>query len=203
MLHLEIGDRGQQLRVPVHQPLVFVDQPLAIEFDEHLDHGARQAFIHGEALARPVAGRPQPLQLVDDGVAALGLPLPDPFQKLLAAHLAAAGLLPFHQLALDHHLGGDAGMVGAGLPQHVAAAHPLEAAENVLQCIVERVPHMQRAGHVRRRNHDGERFGVTALRAAGFERTGFPPDAGPAAFDIGRLVVFLDHGGAIGDPDKG
>ena len=30
------------------------------------------------------------------------------------------GLLPLHQLALDHHLGGDAGMVGAGLPEHVA-----------------------------------------------------------------------------------
>ena len=74
--------------------------------------------------------------------------------KLVAAHVAAAGLLALHQLALDHHLGGDAGMVGARLPQHVAAAHALEAAQHVLQRVVERVAHVQRAGDVRRRDHD-------------------------------------------------
>ena len=65
------------------------------------------------------------------------------FQELLAAQVAAARLLPFHQLALDHHLRGDAGMVGARLPEHVLAAHALEAAQNVLQRVVERVAHMQ------------------------------------------------------------
>ena len=157
LLHLEIGNRGQQLRVPVHQPLVFVDQPLAMQLDEHLDDGARQALVHGEAFARPVAGGAEPLQLVDDDAAALGLPLPDPFEEFGAAHLAPARLLPFHQLPLDHHLGRDAGVIGAGLPQHVAAAHPLEAAQDVLQGVVERVPHVQRARHVRRRDHDRER----------------------------------------------
>ncbi len=53
---------------------------------------------------------------------------PDPLEKFGAADVAAARLLPLHQLPLDHHLGGDAGVVGAGLPQHVAAAHALEAA---------------------------------------------------------------------------
>ena len=36
LLHLEIGNRGQQLRIPVHQPLVLVDQPFTMQFDEHL-----------------------------------------------------------------------------------------------------------------------------------------------------------------------
>ena len=36
LLHFEIGDRGQQLRVPVDQTLVLVDQSLRVEFDEHL-----------------------------------------------------------------------------------------------------------------------------------------------------------------------
>src|SRR5581483_11766206 len=44
---------------------------------------------------------------------------------------------------LDHRLRRDPGMVGARLPQHVAPAHALETAENVLQGIVERVAHMQ------------------------------------------------------------
>ena len=197
LLHLEIGNRGQQRRIPVHQPLVFVDQPFAVQFDEHLYDRARQPFVHREAFARPVAGRAEPLQLVDDDAAALGLPLPDPLEKFGAAHLAPARLLTLHQLPLDHHLGRDARVIGARLPQHVAAAHPLEAAQNVLQRVVERVSHMQRTGHVRRRDHDGERPGVTALRAPGLERAAFLPDPGHAAFDIGRLVILLDHGDAI------
>ncbi len=61
LLHFEIGDRGEQLRVPVDQALVLVDQALAVQLDEHLDDGLRQALVHGEALARPVAGRTEAL----------------------------------------------------------------------------------------------------------------------------------------------
>ena len=193
LLHFEIADRGEQFRVPVDQPLVLVDQPFAMKLDEHLDDGARQALVHGEALARPVAGRAEALQLIDDGAAALFLPLPDAFEEFLPAHLAPPRLLALHQLPLDHHLRGDAGMVGAGLPQHVAAAHALEAAQHVLQRVVERMPHMQRARHVRRRDHDGEGLCATPLGTAGLEGAGVLPDQGHAAFDVGGLVVLLDH----------
>src|ERR1700731_1492301 len=98
-----------------------------MQLDEYFHDRPRQALIHGEAFARPVAGGAEPLQLVDDDAAALGLPLPDPFEKLFAAELAPAWLLPLHQLPLDHHLGRDTGVIGAGLPQHVAPTHPLEA----------------------------------------------------------------------------
>ncbi len=196
LLHLEIRDRGEQLGVPVHQPLVLVDQPFAVQLDENLDDGLRQALVHGEAFARPVAGRAEALELVDDGVAALGLPLPDPLEKFGAAHLAAAGLLTLHQLPLDHHLGGDAGMVGAGLPQHVAAAHALEPAQDVLERVVEGVAHVQRARHVRRRDHDGKGHGVAAVGTAGLEGKAVLPHHGHAGFDIGGLVIFLDHGAA-------
>ena len=63
-----------------------------------------------------------------DGAAGFRLPRPDLFEEFLAAERAPVRLLALHQLALDHHLGGDAGMVGAGLPEHVAPAHALEAA---------------------------------------------------------------------------
>jgi hypothetical protein len=51
LLHLEVGNRGEQRRVPVDQPLVLVDQPLAVELHEHLQHRARKALVHGEAFA--------------------------------------------------------------------------------------------------------------------------------------------------------
>ena len=192
-MHLEVGDRGQQLRVPVDQPLVPVDQPFAIKLDEHLEHGARQALVHREALARPVAGRAEPLQLVDDGAAALRLPLPDALEEVLAAHLAAARLLALHQLPLDHHLRGDAGVVGARLPQHVLAAHALEPAQDVLQRVVERMAHMQRAGDVRRRDDDRVRLRRGALGPAGAEGARLLPRPVDAAFDFGGLVSLVDH----------
>ena len=66
LLDLEVGDGGEQLRVPIDQALVLVDEAGAVEIDEHLAHGAREPLVHGEALARPVAGRAKPLQLIDD-----------------------------------------------------------------------------------------------------------------------------------------
>ena len=67
-----------------------------------------------------------------------------------------SGSCALHELPLDHHLGGDAGVIGARLPQHVAAVHAPVAAEDVLQRVVERMAHMQIAGDVRRRNDDAE-----------------------------------------------
>ena len=169
LLHFEIGNGGEQLRIPVHQPLVFVDQLVAIELHEDLEHGLRQPLVHGEALARPVAGRAEPLELIDDDAAGFRLPFPDALEEFLAPHVAAAGLLALHQLPLDHHLGRDAGMIGARLPQHVAPAHALEAAENVLQGVVERMAHMQRARHIGRRDHDTIRVRLGAVGPAGAE----------------------------------
>ena len=88
------------------------------------------------------------------------------------------------EVALDHHLRGDAGMVGADHPQRVLALHPRVADEDVLQRIVERMADVQRAGDVGRRHDDREGLGVGPLRAeqplpfpmgipAGLDRAGF------------------------------
>ena len=54
LLDLEVGDGRLQLDVPVHQPLVAIDQAGLVECHEGMDHGAAQALVHGEALAAPV-----------------------------------------------------------------------------------------------------------------------------------------------------
>ena len=58
------------------------------------------------------------------------------------------------ELAFHHDLGGDAGVVGARLPQGVVARHAVIAGERVHQGVLEGVPHVQRAGDVGRRQHD-------------------------------------------------
>ena len=193
LLYFEIGNGGEQLRVPIDQPLVLVDQPGAVERDEDADHRLREPFVHGEALARPVAGRAQPFELVDDGAARLRLPGPDLFQELLAPERAPARLLALHELALDHHLRGDAGVVGADLPEHVLAAHPLEPAEHVLEGVVERMPHMQRTRHIGWRDHDAIGLGGTPLGPAGAEGAGLLPQRIDALFHLGGLIGLVDH----------
>ena len=107
--------------------------------------------------------------------------------------VAPAGLLALHQLPLDHHLGGDAGVVGADLPEHVLAAHALEPAEHVLQRVVERMAHMQRAGDVGRRNDDAIGLGLGALGPSGPEGARLFPFRVDAALDFGGLVCLFDH----------
>ena len=174
---LKVGNRGLEMRIPVHEAFAAIDQALLVHIDEDLDHGimeigavlmarARVALRarHGEGVAVPVAGASQALQLLDDGAAIFALPFPDLFKEFLAAHLAAAFIAFRRQHLLDLQLRRDARMVLPRLPQRVEAAHPVPAHEDVLQRVVEGVPHMQRAGHVGRRDHDGEGLGPRGIR---------------------------------------
>ena len=82
------------------------------------------------------------------------------------------------QPPLDDRLRGDAGVIGAGHPQGVVALHPLQADEDVLQRVVQRVAQVQRAGDVRRRNDDREGLAASwiglAVKVAALDpRTGY------------------------------
>ena len=51
-----------------------IDESLLIEADEDLLHSRRQARVHREALALPVAGRADGAKLLDDDAAVFLLP---------------------------------------------------------------------------------------------------------------------------------
>ena len=193
-LDFEIGDGGLQARVPVDQALVLVDEALLVELDEDLQHRARKPLVHREALARPVGAGAEAAQLLADGAAGFVFPLPHRFEEFLAAHRDAA-LLALGQLPLDDELRGDAGVVHARLPQHVLAAHALEAREHVLQRVVQRVADMQAAGDVRRRDDDAERLGIRT--ASGAERAGFHPLGIDAALNLFGREGLVEHGEEI------
>ncbi len=189
----EVGNCGLELRIPIDEALVLVDQPVAVELDKDLGDSPRQAFVHREALAAPVARGAETLELADDGAARFDLPRPDPLQELVAAEIAPARLLALHQLALDDHLRRNAGVIGARLPQDVLAPHAPIAAENVLQRVIERMAHMQRAGHVRRRNDDAEWLSLGAFRPAGAEGARRLPLRPDAALDDAGVERLLHH----------
>ncbi|MNY23518.1 hypothetical protein D3C86_1571870 [compost metagenome] len=123
---------------------------------EGLADGLGVALVHGEAQAAVVHGRAHLAVLVDDGVAVVLLPLPDPLDEGVAAQVVTALALFVAELALDHVLGGDAGVVGAALPEDAVALHAARAAQHVLDGAVGGVAQVQGAGHVRRGQDDGE-----------------------------------------------
>jgi hypothetical protein len=200
VLDLDIRERGVTARAPVHQAVGAIDEPLAVESHEDLDHRAGKPFVHREPLARPVAGGAEPPQLPDDRPARLFLPLPDALDEGGASEVAAR--LPLlRQHLLDDVLGRDSGVIGARQPENIVAAHPVVAGVDVLDRIVERVSHVEGAGDVRRRNHHDEARLVG--RGIGAERARlFPPPIPPivrggvveAGLEFG-LAGRVGHGG--------
>jgi hypothetical protein len=191
-LDLEVRDGGAELRVPIDEALVAVEQALAIELHEHLEDGAAEALVHREALVRPVARSAEAAELAGDLASAFGLPFPDEVDELIARHVGALAPLSF-ELALDDHLGCDSGMIHADDPQGILALQPRVADQYVLQRIVERVADVQRPGHVRRRDHDRERLRVGPL---GAEQPLLLPIRVPAPLDFGGIEGLgqLAHG---------
>ncbi|MNQ30860.1 hypothetical protein D3C85_442160 [compost metagenome] len=170
LLDFQVRNGGLEMRVPVHQSLVAIDQAVLMQLDEDLADGGVQALVQGEALARPVAAGAQAAQLAYDGAARLRLPFPDLVDEGVAAHVAPPDIAGGGQLALDHHLRRDAGVVGAGQPQHGLALHPVIAGQDVLKRIVQRMADVQRARHVRRRNNDRIGVGGPVRRLGGARR---------------------------------
>ena len=186
-LDFEIGDHRVHLRVPIDEPLVAVDQPFAIERDKDAADRGGETRVHREALALPIGRGAEAAQLAGDRAARLLLPLPDALDKPLAAEIALRSAL-LGDLVADDDLGGDAGMIGAGLPQHVAAAHALIADQHILQREGQRMPHMQAAGHVRRRHHD--RIGrLVAVGVGGKRARCFPQRVAARLHAAGSKVL--------------
>ena len=155
VLDFEIGDRGLMPGTPVHDVISAINQAFFIQADEHLAHGVRKIFVHGEVLAIPVDRSAEALHLVENRAAIKLLPFPDALNEFLAAQFAA--LLAFlGEVALHHHLRGDAGVIGAGQPQRDEAAHAMPARDNVHLRLAEHVPHVQLPGNVGRRQQQRE-----------------------------------------------
>ena len=187
VLDLVVREGGAAARAPVHDVVAAVDEVLLVHLGEDLGDGAGEALVHREALVRPVAGAAEGAKLADDRAAVLLLPLPDALDEGLAAEVLAALALLAERL-LDDVLRGDAGVVGAGDPERVVAAHAVPADEDVLDRVVEGVAHVEDARHVGRR--DDDRVGLAL--AGRLERAGVLPDRVPLGLD-GLGIVVLVH----------
>ena len=193
VLDLDVRERRVARRAPVRDARPLIDQPLLVKAHENFAHGARAALVHREPLALPVARSAERPELVHDAAAVLLLPLPDALRELLAPKLVAVRSLCAKR-RLHLRLRRDARMVAARHPKSIIALHTPPADQDVLQGVVERVPHMQLPRHIGRRDHDGKR--LLALLRLGMEEMVLLPELVPLLLkrlriiNLGDIVLF-------------
>ena len=191
-----VGERGERGGTPIHHAFAAIDESLFVKLDEHLLHAARIGLVHREPFACPVTRRADLFQLLDDDAAVFFLPLPDTFEEFFAAQIVAMpDFTGFFQRSLDDGLRGDTGVVGAGQPEDFPAVHARLATENVLNGVVEDMPHREHAGDIRWRDDDriSGPFGGNA-RGIGGEATLLHPKIVPFVLNGLRFVCFWNFG---------
>ena len=197
ILDLQVGDRRAASRVPVDHVAIAVDEVFVVERHEYLDYRLGIPLVEREALVLVVARGTEALELLDDRVAVLLAPLPHPRHERLASDLFAARTFLLEG-ALHLSLRRDPRVVGAEDPLRPPPLHAVVTHEAVLDRVVERVPHVQHAGHVRRR--DGDRV-VLLGRAPrlGMEQTRLEPSTHDSRLNLSGVVAGLGleigHGG--------
>ena len=186
VFHFIVGQGRVATRAPVDDVVALVDQAVVVEPHKNLAHSSGKAFVHGKAQARPVYGIAQGACLIENAVAVFVAPFPHPVNKSLAAKILAA-LAFLGQGAFHHVLGGNARMVGAGNPKHVLALLAGMTAKHVDKGMVERVPYVQRARDVGRRNDNGIRLaGGVRIGRKGFV---ILPVLAPPGFNVMGLIA--------------
>jgi hypothetical protein len=182
---LEVGERGLVEGAPVDDPVVAVDPALPVKVDEETHHRARVLVVHGEAFAPVVERGADAPELGHDRAPVEAQPLPDALFEGLAADFPAGCSLA-DEVLLDRVLRRDPCVVVPGLEERVVALHPPPADERVGQRELERVPHVQLAGDVRRGMGDHE--GLAPALGVGLVVALLLPRLLPALFDAFRTV---------------
>ncbi len=198
---LQVGYRGTQIRIPVHQTLATIDQSFLVHPHKYFDDRARHLRVHREVTAllafgvgkSPVARHAEAAHLPGDGRPRLLLPFPDAFDEFFAPQVVP-GLAFELQLALDHDLRCDTGVVRTDHPVGGKAAHAVVADQCIHQGLLECMAHVQGAGNIRRRKLDAVRriFFVAAY----FEIAARFPDRVPAPLNVLRLEAFCEFHGS-------
>src|SRR5215469_1034455 len=112
--------------------------------------------------------------------AAIGFaPLPYAFDELFAAEVVASFTL-LGDFAFDHVLGRDSGMISARHPQGIVTLHAACTDDYVMQCIVECMTEVQRAGNVGRRYYN-RKYRARTGRVS-FEIAAVNPELEPMLF---------------------
>ena len=193
-LDLEVGDRGHHHRVPVDETLAAIDEAILVQLDERLDDRAIHPRVHrvvaglltfGVGIV-PVGRGTEASHLTRDGRARLLLPCAHLRDERIAPEFRTART-PGLELTFDDDLRRDARVIGPDDPVGVEPPHAVIADQHVHQRLLERVTHVQRAGHVGRRQLDAVSVALLVFVRAMTKVTARLPDRIPVRLDRMRL----------------
>ena len=205
--HFFVRKSGARRGVPIDHAFAVINQSFLVKMHEYSGYVLRIFRIHGEALAAPIAGTAQLLELLNNDPTVLLLPFPNFLKELLAPKIVAVLNDPFFLKRPFHNcLRGNPGMVCSRQPEHFKAFHPRLARENVLDSVIQNVPKRQHAGDIRRRNNNRVR---RLLRSRiSDEKPVLQPEVVPLQLDCLGLVSFrnfwhiFNHGEHGGHRDR-
>ncbi len=189
-LHFQVGQRSYAARAPVDNPLASINETLVVECYKNPSHGFRKTFVHGETLSTPITAGSQPFKLADDFPSIEFAPCPHSFYELLSSQLVPIHAL-FRKLALHYILGCNTSVVGSWHPQYVISLHPLITTEDILEGVVEGVPHVQITGYIGRRDHN--RIGGFCALFVGQKQFLLLPKLVPLRLHLCGFIGFGQH----------
>ena len=145
------------MRTPVDDSFASIYKSFFIVFNENFLNSLGTAFIHSKTLSLPVTGRTKFFQLFNNASAVLLSPVPCTFKKFFSSQIV------FSKTFFSHCLNNfcfccNGSMVSSGNPQCTITRHSFPTNKNILQGIVQRMPHMELACDIRGRNNDSIRF---------------------------------------------
>ncbi|MBA7699272.1 hypothetical protein ES703_107963 [subsurface metagenome] len=183
--NLLIGKGGLPFRIPVDKALAAVNQSLFVKAHKGFDDGPGVGLIHGEYLSAPVAGTSQAFELLKNSAAICVSPIPGPLKEFLPPQgLFIEPLLL--QCRNDLGFSSNTGVVGTRQPEGIVTQHSGAADQDILNGVVQHMPHMQDAGDIRRRYEYRE--GLSVVRFARLEKAVLLPVAVPFRLHLSGLV---------------
>ncbi len=160
---LLIAQGSLPLGVPIDHTQAAVDKSFLIEVAEYMDNGTRAGLVHRERSTIPVARAAEFAQLLEDNASVFVRPIPRMLQELLTRQVGLVNALLFQSLD-DFRLRGNRSVVCTRHPAGVLALQAGTTHKNVLNSLIQHMPHVQHACHIRWGNNDRKR--LTTIRFA-------------------------------------
>ena len=157
MLHLSVRKGCLAFRTPVDDPGTLVNISFVIQADKHFFYGFGTALVHCKPLSVPVAGYAQLFQLSLDRSRVFFLPLPGSLQESFPSQFLLVNTFLF-QLVSNFNFRGNSRVIRPRNPEGIVSFHSFVSDQDILQCVVQRVPHVKLSRNIRRRHYRSKGF---------------------------------------------
>ena len=157
MLYFCIWKRSFTFWTPVDDSGSFVNISFLIQVDKYFFNSFGASFVHCETLSVPVTGNTELFQLVFNCSRILFFPLPCSLKESFTSKFFLVNSF-FFQLICNFYFCWNRCMVCSRDPQCVISLHSLITDQDILQCVIQCMSHMQLTCNIRWRHYCCEWF---------------------------------------------